>query len=391
MKYRKMGKTGDDVSILGFGCMRLPVVGDGSDRTKIDDEVAIPMLRKAIDPGVNYVDTAYPYHSASFELPGSSEPFVGRALADGYRDKVMVATKLPPWLLQKPEDMDRILDHQLERLQSGHIDYYLLHGLNKMFWPMLQQLGALEFLDKALADGRIRRAGFSYHDGPELFPDIVDGYDWDFCQIQYNYLDEEFQAGKAGLMHAAAKGLGIVVMEPLRGGNLAGELPKDAEETLAGAGIKRTHAEWALRWVWDHPQVSTLLSGMTEPWHVEENLKVAADAEANALTEDELARIGKVKEIFKEKLKVPCTKCGYCMPCPEGVDIPGNLAAYNEYHLFDTDHHRFLATLFYNTTLLPEARADRCTACGQCLEHCPQQIQIPDELEIAKGDLGGEM
>jgi predicted aldo/keto reductase-like oxidoreductase len=389
MKYRKMGSTGDEVSVLGFGCMRLPVTGDGTDRTKIDDDVAIPMLRKAIDNGVNYVDTAWPYHSNSFEDPGESEPFVGRALTDGYRDKVMVATKLPPWLLQSRDDMDRILDQQIQRMQSGHIDYYLLHGLNKMFWGMLQNMGALEFLDKAKADGRIKRAGFSYHEGPEPFPGIVDAYDWDFCQIQYNYLDEEFQAGKKGLEHAAAKGMGIVVMEPLRGGNIAGELPQEAQDTFGGAETKRSNAEWALRWVWNNPQVSTVLSGMSEPSQVEENLKIADEAVPNSLTEDEQGRIEKVKEVFNAKLKVPCTQCRYCMPCPEGVDIPGNLAAYNEYFLFDTDQHRMMAKVFYNMSMSPENRADRCTACGQCLEHCPQQIQIPDELEIAKEVLGG--
>jgi predicted aldo/keto reductase-like oxidoreductase len=389
MQYRKMGSTGDEVSVLGFGCMRLPMVGNGSDRTKIDDEVAIPMLRKAIDAGVNYVDTAWPYHSNSFEVPGESEPFVGRALQNGYRDKVMVATKLPPWLVQSRDDMDRILDNQIERMQSGHIDYYLLHGLNKMFWPMLQNLGALEFLESALADGRIRRAGFSYHDGPELFPQIVDAWDWDFCQIQYNYLDEEFQAGKAGLMHAAAKGLGIVIMEPLRGGNIAGELPKEAEEVLDGAGKKRTNTEWALRWVWNHPEVSTVLSGMTEPWQVDENLRIADEAVSNSLSQDELDRIDKVKEIFSEKLRVSCTKCRYCMPCPEGVDIPQNLAAYNEYFLFDTDGHHMMAKMAYTMTIESEAKADRCTECGQCLEHCPQEIQIPEELKRTVEALGG--
>lgn len=389
MNYRKMGKTGDEVSILGFGCMRLPVTGDGSDRTKIDEEAAIPMLRSAIDAGVNYVDTAYPYHSNSFEEPGESEPFVGRALAGGYRDRVFIASKLPSWLIQKPEDMDRILKHQIERMQCGHIDYYLLHGLNQTYWGMLQNMRALDFLDRAKADGRIRRAGFSYHEGPEPFAGIVDAYDWDFCQIQYNYLDEEFQAGKAGFEHAAGKGLGIVVMEPLRGGNLARELPAEAQEVLAGAAVERSNAEWALRWVWNHPEVSTVLSGMSEPGQVEENLDVAATAGAGALSDDELARIRKVKEIFDAKARVPCTQCRYCMPCPEGVDIPGNLAAYNEYFLFDTDQHRQMARLFYNMVVGPDARADRCTACGQCLEHCPQQIQIPDELEVAKEVLGG--
>ena len=386
MKYRTMGSTGDEVSALGFGCMRLPIV-DG-DHTRIDDEVAVPMVRKAIDAGVNYVDTAYVYHSAAFDTPGDSEPFVGRALAGGYRDKVMVATKLPMWLLQAPEDMDRLLDEQIERMQSGHVDYYLLHGLNKMLWGLGQKLGALAFLDRAKADGRIKRAGFSYHEGPELFPEVVDAYDWDFCQIQYNYLDEEFQAGRAGLEKAAGKGMGIVVMEPLRGGNIAGELPAEAQEVLDGAATSRTNAEWALRWVWQHPEVSTVLSGMTEPWHVEENLRVASQADADSLTDDELARIQKVKEVFQDKQRVPCTQCRYCMPCPEGVDIPGNLGAYNEYFMFDTDGHRQMAKMFYTMIIGPDARADRCTACGQCLEHCPQQIQIPDEMEIVREVLG---
>ena len=307
MKYRKMGQTGDEVSILGFGCMRLPVLG--GDHAKIDDEVAIPMIRKAIDAGVNYVDTAYPYHSAAFDQPGDSELFVGRALTDGYRDRVMVATKLPSWLVKSKADMDRLLDEQIERMQSGYVDYYLLHGMNKTFWPILKNLGALEFLETAMADGRILRAGFSYHEGPDLFPEIVDAWDWDFCQIQFNYLDEEFQAGKTGLIHAAAKGIGIVVMEPLRGGNLSGELPGAAEEVLAGADTQRTHAEWALRWVWNHPEVSTVLSGMTEPWHVDENLKIADEAEPGSLSEDEMTRIEKVKEIFNATQKVPCTQC----------------------------------------------------------------------------------
>ena len=379
MKYRKMGKTGDEVSVLGFGCMRLPVI-DG-DVTNIDDEVAIPMLRKAIDAGVNYVDTAYPYHSASFDQPGESEPFVGRALAGGYRDKVMVATKLPSWLVQDRADMDRLLEQQIERMQCGHIDYYLLHGMNKTLWPILKKIGALEFLDQAKSDGRIRRAGFSYHEGPELYPEIIDSYDWDFTQIQYNYLDEEFQAGTVGLRKAAEKGIGIVVMEPLRGGNLARDLPVEAQTLLDEAGTKRTNAEWALRWVWNHSEVSTALSGMTEPWHVDENLRVAGEAAPDSLTENELRRIEKVKEIFNRTQKVPCTQCGYCMPCPEGVNIPNNLSAYNEYFLFDSDQHRSRVKMFSSMIIPPDAHANRCTECGKCLEHCPQQIQIPDELK----------
>lgn len=386
MKYRRMESSGDEVSVLGFGCMRLPVIG--GDHARIDDEVAIPMIRRAIDAGVNYVDTAYPYHSAAFDQPGDSELFVGRALTDGYRDRVMVATKLPSWLIKSRNDMDRLLDEQTERMQSGYVDYYLLHGMNKTFWPILKNLGVLEFLEAAMADGRILRAGFSYHEGPDLFPEIVDAWDWDFCQIQFNYLDEEFQAGKAGLMHAAAKGMGIVVMEPLRGGNLSGELPEAAEEVLAGADTQRTHAEWALRWVWNHPEVSTALSGMTKPWHVEENLRIADEAEPGSLSEDEMTRIEKVKELFNATQQVPCTQCRYCMPCPEGVDIPNNLAAYNEYFLFDTDSHRQRVKIFSSMVIPPDARADRCTECGQCLEHCPQQIEIPDELKKIVETLG---
>lgn len=380
MQYRKLGKCGDEVSALGFGCMRLPVIDKNP--TRINYALATSMLIKAIDAGVNYIDTAYPYHSNDLTAPGESELFVGRALQGGYREKVKIATKLPSWMVQNRDDMERILDHQLKRLQTDHIDCYLLHALNKIFWPSLLKLGVLEFLDGALADGRIKRAGFSYHEGPDLFKPIVDAYDWDFCQIQYNYLDEETQAGKRGLEYAAAKGLGIVVMEPLRGGNLAGQLPQEAEEIFSGAPIKRTHAEWALRWLWNQPEISTLLSGMSELPQLKENLAIAAEATPNTLTPDELDRVDQVKEIYRAKQKIPCTKCGYCMPCPAGVDIPGNLSLYNEYFLFDDDGSRRLAKALYGM-MLPGSRGDQCTACGQCLEHCPQQIAIPGELKQA--------
>ena len=379
MLYRKLGNCGDEVSILGFGCMRLPIIGE--DRTQINDEIAIPMLRRAIDAGVNYVDTAYPYHSNSMEEPGASEPFVGRALQDGYRERVKIATKMPSWLIESRADMERILNQQLERLQTDSIDCYLLHNQNKTYWGKLEQLGVLDFLDDAKQGGRIKRAGFSFHAGPELFQPIIDAYDWDFCQIQYNYLDENFQAGKKGLEYAAGKGIGVVVMEPLRGGNLAGQLPADAERAFADAKTKRTHAEWALRWVWNHPEVSTVLSGMTEPHQLEENLQIAAEGSANSLSADELARVEQVKQIYRTRQKVPCTKCRYCMPCPVGVDIPGNLEAFNNYYLFDTDSSRFMAKLFYRTTLAEGAKADNCIDCGKCLELCPQAIQIPQELK----------
>ena len=387
MLYRKLGVKGDDVSILGFGCMRLPVIDN--DPTRINDELALPMLRKAIDAGVNYVDTAYPYHSSDMSLPGESEPFVGRALQGGYRDKVKIATKLPSWLIQSRDDMDRILDHQLERLQTDSIDCYLLHAMNKVFWPNLKQLDVFDFVEKALADGKIKQIGFSFHDGPELFTEIVDAYDWDFCQIQYNYLDEENQAGKAGLEYAAEKGLGVVIMEPLRGGNLAGRLPDDAEALFARTSAKRSHAEWALRWLWNQPQVTTILSGMSEMAQVEENLRLAADAQANSMSHDEMACINEVKKIYQGRMKVPSTRCKYCMPCPTGVDIPGNLSSYNEYFLFDGDRHRMTTRILYDMMVSKDARPDQCTECGQCLEHCPQQINIPAELKEVAATFSG--
>jgi uncharacterized protein len=254
MLYRKMNKAAPGLSILGFGCMRLPVNENG----QIDEEQATGMLRYAIDHGVNYVDTAYPYHN------GESEPFVGRALEGGYREKVHLATKLPSWLITSREDMDRYLDEQLVRLKTDHVDFYLVHGLNRPFWENLSGLGVTDFLDGAIADGRILHAGFSFHDNTSLFKEIVDAYDWTFVQIQYNFMDDHYQAGTVGLEYAAKKGLGIVVMEPIRGGLLARDLA-GIQEIWQKAKVWRSPAEWALRWVWNHPEVTVVLSGMSTP------------------------------------------------------------------------------------------------------------------------------
>ncbi len=274
MLYRKMPKNRDELSILGFGCMRLPVKEDGS----IDEERAKKQVRYAIDHGVNYVDTAWPYHM------GASEPFVGRALADGYREKVKLATKLPSWLIEKREDMDTFLNAQLEKLQTDHIDYYLVHALVGELWDTVKNLGVTEFLTKAKADGRIRNTGFSFHGAATDFSRIVDAYDWDFCQIQYNYLDEKNQAGTAGLEYAASKGLGVVIMEPLRGGNLTRTVPAAVQKIWDESPKKRTAAEWALRWIWDHPEVTVVLSGMNEETQIEENLRVAGEAYPGCLS-----------------------------------------------------------------------------------------------------------
>ena len=383
MKRRIFGKTNQEVSILAFGAMRLPVIDEVNHH--INEGPAIQMIRSAIDAGVNYVDTAYPYHGKSFSEGGAGEPLVAKALRDGYRERVKLATKLPSWLVKSRADMDRLLDEQLQRLETSHIDFYLVHALNKGLWKNLKALGVGEFLDAALADGRIGHAGFSFHDDQKTFLEIVDGYDWSFCMFQYSYLDEQYQAGRAGLDYAASKGLGIAVMEPLRGGSLAGPLPPRAQEILDRAETQRSPVDWALRWVWNHPEVAVVLSGMSAQEQVDENVRIAATAEANTLTEDELSRIDQVKEIFRSTIKVPCTACGYCMPCPHGVDIPTNFSVYNNYFLLDGSEgqaaHRLSTIRSLGYSLFGPARADACVACGLCEEHCPQQIAIPAELE----------
>lgn len=376
MLYRTMGKTNEKVSQLGFGCMRLPVI-DG-DSNKIDEKKAIEMIRSAIDNGLNYVDTAYPYHG------GESEPFVGRALKDGYREKVNLATKLPSWLIKTREDMDKYLDSQLERLQTDKIDFYLVHGLNAGSWDNLEKLGVTEFLDSAIKSGKIRYAGFSFHDKVDVFKKIIDSYNWSFCQIQYNYLDEYNQAGTEGLKYAASKGLGVVIMEPLRGGRIVRNLPEKAKESISKSEIKRSPAEWGLSWVWNHPEVSVVLSGMSVKENVEENLRVASKAEPNSLTDKELKLIDEVKNAFNEKIKVNCTGCEYCMPCPAGVNIPKNFSCYNEYSIFATKETEEELKGMYNTVGETE-RADKCLKCGKCEKACPQKIEVRKELEnVAK-------
>lgn len=376
MLYRKFGKTNEKVSVLGFGCMRLPVIDGAQD--KIDDEKAIKMVRYAIDHGVNYIDTAYPYHGTGFDKGGASEPFVARALKDGYRERVNVATKLPVWLVHSREDMDRYLNEQLKRLETDTIDFYLLHALNKSVWSNLKSLGVCEFLDQAIKDGRIRYAGFSFHDNIDSFKEIVDAYDWSFCQIQYNYLDENYQAGTEGLKYAAGKGLGVTIMEPLRGGSLINKLPKEIREAWDTAPIKRSPAQWALRWVMNHPEVSVVLSGMSTMEQVVDNVDTANEGEANSLTNEELGLIDFAKKAFKAKMEINCTGCRYCMPCPAGVDIPGHFSMYNDAFLFDSLQ---FAKTQYNMNIPQKAKAVNCVECGRCESRCPQHISIRQELK----------
>jgi hypothetical protein len=379
MLYRKVPKTGDELSILGFGYMRLPAKTGG---TGIDEERAIRQLRYAIDHGVNYVDTAPAYHF------GRSEQILGRALEGGYREKVRLATKLPPWSVRSREDMDRILNSQLATLKTDHIDYYLLHSLAKESFLRLKTLGVLEFLDAAKNDGRIRNAGFSTHADLPAFKEIVDAYDWTFCQIQYNFLDEKNQAGTEGLRYAYEKNLAVMVMEPLRGGNLGGMVPDEVKKIWDGSPVKRTPAGWGLRWVWDHPEVTVVLSGMNDERHIDENIRTAENACPGSLTGEELFRIAQVRDTYARLMKVGCTGCGYCMPCPAGVDIPGCFSLYNDHYLFSGNRmSKFQYFGRHGGLLGGVSYAGLCRNCGKCEKVCPQHLPVRDLL----GDVSREM
>ena len=377
---RPLGRTGFSVSPLGFGCMRLPVVnGAASD---IDVPQAAAMLAAAVDAGVNYVDTAYPYHGRDRVNPGASEAFVGDALRGGRREKVILATKLPLWLVESRADMDRILDGQLARLRTPWLDVYLAHNVNSANWPRVRDLGLLDFFDAALKDGRIRRAGFSFHDRYGLFAEVLDSYDWHIAQIQYNYLDTGYQAGERGLRLAAAKGLGVVVMEPLRGGFLVDHLPEALAALLRGTRPEWSLVDWGLRWLWRQPEVGIALSGMSAMAHVEENLRIAgaaADA-AGEFGERELEAVAAVRRYFQERLQTPCTACGYCLPCPHGVAIPKALAHWNDFHMVDRPELHARARFLYKLQVGEDERASRCAACRACEAACPQHIPIADCL-----------
>ncbi|MGE5597766.1 MAG: aldo/keto reductase [Bacteroidota bacterium] len=382
MQYRTFGKLGFQVSALGFGAMRLPTEGG-----RIDEAEATRMLHRAIERGVNYVDTAYPYHG------GTSETFLGRALKDGYRERVRLATKMPSWLIQSAGDFDRYLDEQLARLQTDYVDFYLLHSLNKGSWQKLRDLGVCEWAEKAIGQGRFRYSGFSFHGDRDAFRQIVDEYDWAMCQIQYNYMDVENQAGIGGLRYAAAKGLAVVVMEPLLGGKLVGP-PPSIQAVWDSAARKRTPAGWALHWLWNQPEVSCVLSGMSTMDQVEENLALADESRAGLLTDDELALYERVRVKYKELAAIPCTGCGYCLPCPQNVDIPGNFGIYNEGLVYDKPHASrgqyswWKRAYEVQKTMDRDIRAANCVQCGQCEAKCPQGIPISRWMPLIHEVLG---
>jgi len=382
MRYRQFGRCGFDVSALGFGCMRLPCVG--GDQSVIREDEAVRMIRYAIDEGVNYVDTAYGYHG------GNSEKLVGRALASGYRDRVKLATKLPVWLCKSHDDFDRLLSEQLQRLATDHIDCYLLHSLDSKSWLRARDMGVLEFLAKQMELGRIRYAGFSFHDAYEVFPGIVDAFDWGFCQIMLNYVDVEYQAGLAGLKYAAEHGLAVIVMEPLRGGKLAANLPDEVVAALGGGSEVGdgsegwSPAEWALRWVWNLPEVSVALSGMSSMEQVVDNIRIASDSAPGVLTERQLAALARAREAYMARIRVSCTECGYCQPCPHGVVIPDVFGLYNEAGIFNAWEG---SRRMYRGIVKAARDASRCAECGQCEAACPQQLHVIELLKEAHAAL----
>ena len=373
MQYRPIGKTGVHASILGFGCMRLPVIDGKSDQ--IDMEQTDELFRHAYEQGLNYFDTAYIYHGET------SEAVLGRSVRS-FRNKVYIATKLPPGRAQSQDDMDRLLDTQLQRLQTDYIDFYLLHSLNKGSWERLNELKATDFLNRALDDGRIRHAAFSFHDDLATFKQIVDAYPWAFAQVQHNFLQIDYQAGSEGIAYAAERGLGIVIMEPLHGGDLARKNP--ATQPIWDAfPQRRTPVAWALRYLWSQPSISVVLSGMSAMSQLQENLALAKDPTISSpLTKAEKQTLAEARAALLGRTRVPCTRCGYCMPCPHGVNIPGCFDQFNKSAVFNDSAS---AKRRYSNFIGKEKDASKCRKCGRCLPLCPQHIDIPAVLkQVAK-------
>lgn len=368
MLYRELGVTGEELSILGFGCMRLPVK---EDKEQVDMDRAVPLIRTAIDNGINYLDTAYPYHD------GQSELAISKAIKDGYREKVFIADKLPIWLVENRKDMDYYLDEQLKRLDIDCIDFYLLHSVKENYWENLISNGVLEFLDDAIADGKIKHTGFSYHGELELFFDVIDSYNWDMCQVQYNIIDQNYQAGREGIRYAATNDVGVIVMEPLRGGSLTKNVPEEIQEIWNKSTVKRDPAEWALRFVWDLDDVDVVLSGMNSMEELKQNIMTADQGYPNSLNSEDKEIIRGVRSIYNQRKQYNCTQCGYCVPCPEGVDIPANILQLNNAYTFqDPDN----AKMNYYMGIKEEKRANNCIGCGECEKICPQMVPIQEAL-----------
>ncbi|MDR1383184.1 MAG: aldo/keto reductase [Planctomycetaceae bacterium] len=369
MQYRSFTRDKLQVSALGFGCMRLPLLQSG----KPSYRESIRILQYGIDHGINYIDTAVPYHN------GESEVIVGKALQNGYREKVLLATKFPTWAAEKKSDLDKILNEQLTKLQTDCIDVYLLHCLQKSYWGIVQKLEMYDWLITKRKQGKIRYLAFSFHDEFALFREIVDAYDWDVCQIQYNYVNENVQAGTAGLQYAAQKGLAVVIMEPLFGGTLANPVGKLGEVWKKS---KQNPVDLALRWLWDKPEISLVLSGMSNMEQTVQNVEIAEKSGVGTLTDVEKSVIAEAQKIYDETLPIKCTKCKYCVPCPFEVDIPYNFELYNNMIAIPGNNNpKTLAKNLY-AMLDREHRAGNCKDCGQCEQKCPQHLSIRKNLKL---------
>jgi uncharacterized protein len=382
MKYRKFGKLDWKVSALGFGAMRLPLANTNPE--KVDEPEAIRMIRYAIDHGVNYLDTAFPYHG------GNSEKIVGKALKDGYQERMKLTTKLPARAIESAKDFDRFFDLQLERLEVKKLDFYLLHGLNALSWAKVRDLGIIKWAETQMGRGKFDHLGFSFHDQFPAFKEIIDGYDnWTSCQIQYNYMDVNNQAGRKGVEYAAGKGLAIIIMEPLRGGKLANP-PEVVSKILAQTKTPRSPAQWALQWVWNQPEISVVLSGMSTMEQVVQNISTAEQSDPGILTEDEIKMVDRAREAYRGLIPIPCTGCRYCAPCPNGVDIPAIFQIYNESVMYNDSRMGKMKYSSEQMGLKPEKRADRCVECGQCAEACPQKILVSDWLKKVHAQLAAK-
>ena len=376
MKYRKMGKLGIEASAFGLGCMRFN--GEASGDSTIDEQKAISLIRRAIDGGVNYIDTAYVY------LGKTSENVLGKALQDGYRDKVTIATKMPAEAVKDRESMEKLLEEELGKLQTDHIDFYLMHGINKQKWERFKEIGAPQFFDDMKKAGKIRYKCFSFHGPYDEFEYILNDWDWDMVQIQYNFMEMENQAGTKGLELAGSKNIPVVIMEGLMGGNLA-KAPDNVQALYDAFPVKRSAVEWAFRWLCDHPEVSVVLSGCNEPEQIDENLRIFDSVEAGIMDEAEKKLIDDVRAAYKSRTRVGCTGCRYCMPCPNGVEIPGIFSAWNNVSLYGIDPNKDFG---FRMLKQRGGGADKCVECGACEAACPQHLSIIDELKAAWKELG---
>ena len=375
MKYRTMGKLGIKSSAFGLGCMRFN--GAASGDSVIDEQKAVSLIRRAIDGGVTYIDTAYVY------LDKTSEIVLGKALQDGYRDKVTIATKVPPDLVNSRADMEAILAEELKKLQTDHIDFYLMHAMNKQKWEHMKAIGAPQFFDDMKKEGKIRYKCFSFHGPYEEFEYILNDWDWDMCQIQYNFMDINNQAGTKGLELAGSKGIPVVIMEGLLGGRLA-NAPDNVQALYDAFSVKRSPVEWAFRWLCNHPEVAVVLSGCNEAEQIDENLRIFDTVDTGIMSAEELKLMDDVRAAYISRTKIGCTGCRYCMPCPNGVNIPGLFSVWNNVSLYGIEPKDDWG---FRMIMDKDAGADKCLACGACEDACPQHLNIIDSLSTAWSEL----